>query len=164
MFFIPWHILPAVIILEKICISSVAQSRLTLCDPMDCSTPGFPIHYQLPEPCSDSCPSSRWCHPTTSSSIVTFSSSFSLSQHQSLFTWVSSLYQLAKIVELQLQHQSFQWVFKVDFLWMDWFDLLAVQRTLKSLLQHYSSKASIFQRSVSSQSNSHIHTWPLEKP
>ena len=47
---------------------------------------------------------------------------------------------------------------------MDWFDLLAVQGTLKSLLQHHSSKASIFGAQLSSQSNSHIHTWPLEKP
>ena len=47
---------------------------------------------------------------------------------------------------------------------MDWLDLLAVQGTLKSLLQHHSSKASILQRSVSLHSNSHIHTWPLEKP
>ena len=47
---------------------------------------------------------------------------------------------------------------------MDWLDLLAVQGTLKSLLQHHSSKPSILQCSASSQSNSHIHTWPLEKP
>ena len=47
---------------------------------------------------------------------------------------------------------------------MDWLDLLAVQGTLKSFLQHYSSKASILWRSLSSQSNSHIHTWPQEKP
>ena len=47
---------------------------------------------------------------------------------------------------------------------MDWLDLLAVQGTLKSLLQHHSSKASIFGAQLSSQSNSHIHTWPLEKP
>ena len=47
---------------------------------------------------------------------------------------------------------------------MDWFDLLVVQGTLKSLLQHHSSKASIFRTQLSSQSNSHIHTWPLEKP
>ena len=48
-----------------------------------------------------------------------------------------SLHQVAKVLEIQLQHQSFQWLFKVDFLWMDWFDLLAVKRTLKSLLQHH---------------------------
>ena len=47
---------------------------------------------------------------------------------------------------------------------MDWLDLLAVQGTLRSLLQHHSSKASILRCSLSSQSNSHIHTWPLEKP
>ena len=47
---------------------------------------------------------------------------------------------------------------------MDWLDLLAVQGTLKSLLQHHSSKASILWHSVSLQSNSHIHTWLLEKP
>ena len=54
--------------------SSVAQSYLTLCDPMDCSTPGFPVHHQLPVACSNSCPLSRWCHPTISSSVVSFSS------------------------------------------------------------------------------------------
>ena len=47
---------------------------------------------------------------------------------------------------------------------MDWLDLLAVQGTLNSLLQHHSSKASILSAQLSSQSNSHIHTWPLEKP
>ena len=47
---------------------------------------------------------------------------------------------------------------------MDWLDLLAVQGTLKSLLQHHSSKASILRAQLSSQSNSHIHTWPQEKP
>ena len=56
-------------------VSSVAQSSLTLCDPMDCSTPGFPVHHQLPRACSNSCPSSRWCHPTISSSVIPFPSS-----------------------------------------------------------------------------------------
>ena len=51
-------------------------------------------------------------------------------------------------MEFQLQHQSFQRIFRTDFLWMNWLDLLAVQRTLKSLIQHHSSKASILQRSV----------------
>ena len=53
--------------------------------------------------------------------------------------WVSSSHQVAKILEFHLQHQSFQWIFRTDFLRMDWLDLLAVQRTLKSLLQHWSS-------------------------
>ena len=53
--------------------SSVAQLCLTLCNLMGCSMPGFPVHHQLPEPASNSCPSSRWCHPTISSSVVPFS-------------------------------------------------------------------------------------------
>ena len=66
-----------------------------------------------------------------------------LSQHQGLFQWVSSLHQVAKILEFQLQPQSFQWYSGLISFRMDWLDLLAVQGTLKSLLQHHSSKASI---------------------
>ena len=51
----------------------VVQSCSTLCDPMDFRTPGLLVHYQLPRACSSSCPSSRWCHPTISSSVVPFS-------------------------------------------------------------------------------------------
>ena len=54
-----------------------------------------------------------------------------------------ALHQVAKVLELQLQHQSFQWIFRVDFFWIDWFDLLVVQGTMKSLLQHRNSKASV---------------------
>ena len=61
--------------------------------------------------CPSSCPLHQWCHPAISSS-----STLSLSQNQGLFQWVSSLHQMTKILELQLQHQSFQWVFTVDFL------------------------------------------------
>ena len=53
--------------------SSVAQSCLVLCDPMDCSMPGFPVHHH-PGACSNSCPSSQWCHPTISFSVIPFSS------------------------------------------------------------------------------------------
>ena len=67
-----------------------------------------------------------------------------LSQHQSLFQWVSSSHQVAKVLEFQLQHQSFQWIFSLR---IDWLDLLAVQGTLRSL-QHNSSKASILRRSA----------------
>ena len=66
---------------------------------------------------------------------------FNLSQHWGLFQRVSS-HQVAKVLEFQLQHQSFQWIFRTDFLY-DWFDLLAVQGTLKRLLQHHSWKTSI---------------------
>ena len=64
----------------------------------------------------NSCPLSWWCHPTISSSVVPFSSTFNLSQHQSLFQWVSSSHQVAKVLKFQLQHQSFQWIFRIDFL------------------------------------------------
>ena len=128
--------------------SSVAQSCPTLCDPMDCSMPGLPVHHQLPELTqthvhwvSDAIQPS---HPLLSPS----SPAFSLSQHQGLFQWVRSSHQVAKILEFQLQHQSFQWTLRLISFRMDWLDLLAVQGTLKSLLQHHSSKASIFQRSA----------------
>ena len=64
-----------------------------------------------------------------------------------LFQWVSSSHQVAKGLEFQPQHQSFQWIFRTDLLRIDWFDLFSVQGTLKSLLQHHSSKASILQHS-----------------
>ena len=66
-----------------------------------------------------------------------------LSQHQDLFKWVSSSHKVAKVLEFHLQHQPFQWTPRTDSFRMDWLDLLAVQGTLKSLLQHHSSKASI---------------------
>ena len=82
--------------------SSVAQLCLTLCDPMDCSTPGLPVHHQLPEfteihvHCvSDAIQPS---HPLSSPSLP----SFTLSQHQGLFQWVGSLHQVAKVLEFQL--------------------------------------------------------------
>ena len=96
--------------------SSVAQSCLTLCNPMDCSTPSFPVHHQLLELAqtyvhrvSDISQSS---HPLSSPSPP----AFNISQHQGLFEWLSSLHQMAKVLEFQLQHQSFQWTFRTDFL------------------------------------------------
>ena len=101
---------------SKPILSSVAQSCPTLCDPMDCSTPGFPVPHQLPElaqihihPVSDDIQPSR---PLLSPSLP----AFNLSQDQSLFQWVHSSHQVAKVLELQLQHQSFQWIFRTDFL------------------------------------------------
>ena len=78
-------------------------------------------------------------HPLSSPSPP----AFNLPQHQDLFQWIDSSYQVAKVLELQLQHQAFQWNSRLISFRIDWFDLLAVQRTLKSLLQHHSSKASI---------------------
>ena len=71
---------------------------------------------------------------------------FYLSQYQGLFQWVDSSHHVAKVLELQ--HHSFQWIFKFDFLSIDWFDLLMVQGTLMSLLQHHTLKASILQLSA----------------
>ena len=70
---------------------------------------------------------------------------FNHSQHHGLFKWVSSSHQVANILEFQFQHQSLQWIFRIAFFRMDWLDLLAVQGTLKSLLQYHISKASILQ-------------------
>ena len=91
---------------------------------------------------SNSCPSSQWCHPAISSSV------FNLPGHQGLFKWVGSSHQVAKELVLLFQHQSFPWIFRTDFLTMDWLDLLAVQGTLKCLLQHHSSKALILWHSA----------------
>ena len=67
----------------------------------------------------------------------------SIFPNQGLFQWVSSAHQVAKVLEFQLQHQCFQWTPRTDLLRMDWLDLFAVQGTLKTLLQHHNSKASI---------------------
>ena len=80
---------------------------------------------------------------------------FNLSQHQGLFQWVSSLYWVAKVLEFQLQYQSFQWIFRLISFRMDWLDLLAIQGTLKSLLQYHSSKHQFFGTQLSLWSNSH---------
>ena len=93
----------------------------------------------------NSCQLSRWCHQPSHPLLFPSPPTINLSQHQGLFKWVSSLHQVAKVLKFQLQHQNFQWT---DWNWlisfrMDWLDLLAVQGTLKSLLQHRSSKALI---------------------
>ena len=70
-----------------------------------------------PGACSNSCPLSWWCHPTISSSVIPFSSCLQSFQHQGLFKWVSSSHHMAKVLEFQLQHQSFQWIPRTDFLY-----------------------------------------------
>ena len=115
---------------------------------MDCSMPGFPVLHHLPELAQTHV---HWvgvaiqpAHPLSSASLLVFS----FSQHQGLFKWVSSSHQVAKVLELQLQHQSFHWILRTYFLQIDWLDLLAVQGTLKSLLQHHNSKVSLLWRSA----------------
>ena len=98
-----------------------------------------------PGACSNSCSLSWWCHPTISSSVIPFSSALNLSQYQGLFQWVGSSHQVVKVLQLQLQHQSSNEYSELISFRIDLFDLLAVQGTLKSLLQYHSLKASIIQ-------------------
>ena len=69
-----------------------------------------------PRACSNSCPLSQWCHPIISSSVALFSFCLQSFPASGLFQWVGSLHQVAKVLELQFQHQSFQWLIRVDFL------------------------------------------------
>ena len=105
-----------ILVLDLIHFNLVSQSCLTLCNPMDCSTPGFPVHHQLPELAqthvhwvSDAIQPS---HPLSSPSPP----ALNLSQHQGLFKWVSSSHQVVRVLEPQLQQQSFQWTFRTDLL------------------------------------------------
>ena len=114
---------------------------------MDCSTPCFPVHHQLPELTQTHVhrvgDAIQPPHPLSSPSLP----ALNLSQHQGLFKWVSSSFQVAKVLEFQLQHQSFQWTPGLISLKMDWFDLLVAQGTHKNL-QHHSSKAPILHQRI----------------
>ena len=148
--------------------SSFAQSCPTLCDPMNCSTPGLPVHHQLPEftqthihRFGDAIQPS---HPPSSPSPPAPNPS----QHQS-FPMSQLYHHLYHSNESTLCVRSPKyWSFSFGtrpskehpglIFRMDWLDLLAVQGTLKSLLQHHSSKHQFFSTQLSSQSNFHIHT------
>ena len=106
-------------------------------------------HASLPCPsptsgaCSNTCPSSQWCHPTISSSVVPFSSCLlNLSQHQSLSQCVSGI-RWPRYWSFSFSISPSNDYSGLSSCRMDWLDLLAVQGTLKSLLQHHSSKASV---------------------
>ena len=136
---------------EKVTSKSSVQfshSVVSLCDPMDCSTPGFPVHHQhteLAQTCvywfSDAIQPS---HPL----LPPYPPAFNLSHHQSLFQWVSSSYQVAKVLELSFSVSSSNEYSGLISFRMEWLDLLAVQGTLKSLLQYHGSKASILRCSA----------------
>ena len=103
--------------LLSISVSVQSLSHVQLCDPMDCSTSGFPAHHQLPGLAQTHVHQIfdviQPHHPLSFLSPPTFN----LSQHQGLFQWVSSSHhQVAKVLELWLQHQSFQWIFRTQFL------------------------------------------------
>ena len=118
----------------------------TLCDPVDCSMSGLP-HYLL----EVAQVHVHWIidaiqpsHPLSPSSP----SAFNLSQHQRLLQWVGSSHQVVKVLELQLQHQTFSKYSGLISFQIDWFDLLVVQGTLKSLFRHHNLKESIFRCSA----------------
>ena len=131
-----------------LCCCWVAKLCLTLCDCMDCSMPSFSVLHYLPELAQTHVRrvsgAIQPSHLLSSPSLPVLS----LFQHQGLFQWAGSSHQVARLLELQLQHQSFQWIFRLILFRIDWFDLLAVPGTLKSFLQHYSSKVSILQQAA----------------
>ena len=144
--------------------SSVAQSCPTLCDPMNRNTPCLPVHHQLLESTQTHV---HWVsdviqpsHPLSSPSPPTFN----LSQDQGLFKWVSSSHQVAKVLEFQLQHQSFQWTPRTALFWDGLVGSPCSPRDSQE-----SSPTPQF-KSINSSALSflygatHIHTWPLEKP
>ena len=127
--------------------SSVAQLCPTLCDPMNHSTPGLPVHHHLPE-FTQTHPSSPWCHPTISSSVIPFSfcpqslpASGSFPMSQLCMRW-TKYWSFSFSISPSNEHPGL-----ISFR-VDWLDLLAVQGTLKSLLQHHSTKVSILQCSA----------------
>ena len=144
--------------------SSVAQSCPALCNPMDCSTPGFPVLYQLPELAQTHV---HWSVMPLNHLILCRPLLLLPSILPNI--WVFSTESVLFITWPKYWSFGFSICPSSDFSGLisyrvDWVDLLVVQGTLKSLLQQHSSKKSIICAQLSSLSNSHIHTWPLEKP
>ena len=140
-------------------LSSVTQSSLTLCDPMNCRTPGLPIHHQLPESTQTHV---HWVgdaiqpsHPLSSPSPP----ALNLFQHQGLFNESTLLVRWPKYWSFSFSiSPSKEHPGLISFR-MDGLDLLSVQGTLKSLLQHHSSKASILRRFLYSPTLTSIHDY-----
>ena len=107
---------PLIIFGYSVQFGSVTQSCLNLCDPMDCSTPGFPVHHQFLELAQTHVHRVGEAVQPSHSLSSPSPPALNLSQHQGLSKWVSSSHQVAKGLEFQLQHQSFQWIFRTDFL------------------------------------------------
>ena len=131
------------------CACSVAESCPALCNPMDCSTRGFPVLYYVQEFAQTRV---HWVgdaiQPSHSLPPL-FLPTFNLSWHQGLFQWVSFLHQVAKVLEPQLHTSASNEYSGLISARIDELDLLAVQGTLRSLLQHRKLKASILQCSAS---------------
>ena len=146
------------------CCYSVAQSCPILCNPMDYSTPGFPVHHHLPEFAQTLV---HWVGDAIQLSRPLLSPShpaFNLSQHQGLSSELALCNRWPKYWNFSFSISlSSEYSGLITFR-IDQFDLLAVQGTRKSLLQHHSSKASIIQHSAFLLSSSYVCTWLLEKP
>ena len=160
--------LPTIVIdlknISSVQFSSIAQSCLTLCDPMNCSTPDLPVHHQLPEFIQIHAhrvgDATQPFHPLLSPSPPAPDPS----QHQGLFQSVNCLDEVAKALDFQLQHQSFQWTPRTDLL-LGWTGLTSLQS--KGLSRVFSNttvqKRQFFGAQLSS-SPTLTSTWPLEKP
>ena len=143
--------------------SSVAQSCPALCDPMNSSTPGLLVHHQLQE--------FTQTHVHRIGDAIQPSHALSSpsppapnpSQHQSLFQWVNSSVRWPKYWSFSFSIIPSKEIPGLISFRIDWLDFLAVQGTLKSLSNTTVQKHQFFGAQLSSQSNSHIHTWPLEK-
>ena len=128
--------------------SSVARLCPTLCNPMDCSTPGFPVHQQILELAQTHVHQVGDAIQPSHPLLSPYPPAFNLSQHQSLFQWVSSSHQVTEVWSFSFSiSPSSEYLGLISFR-MDWFDFLAVQGTLKSLLQHHNSKASVLRLSA----------------
>ena len=153
----------SVVLLSYIKYSSVAQLCPTLCNPMDCSMPGFPVYHQLRELVQTHV---HWVgdaiqpsHPLSSPSPA-----FNLSQHQGLFKWISSSHQVAKILEFQFNiSPSNEYSGLISFRWTGWIPLQS-----KGLSRVFSNttvqKCQFLGTQLPLSSNSHVHTWLLQKP
>ena len=129
--------------------TSVIQSCLTLCGPMDCSMPSFPVHHELPELTQTKRTSHQWCNPTISSSVVPFLRPPSIFPSIRVFSNESVLcIRWPKYWSFSFSISPSNEYSRLISLRIDWLYLCAVQGTLKSLLQHHSSKASIPWHSV----------------
>ena len=145
--------------------SSVALSCLTLCDPTRCSTPGLPVHHQLPEPTQTH---DHWVRDAVQPSYLLSSPSplaLNLTQHQGLFKWLSSSRQVGQSIGVSASTSVLQ-MNAQDWSPLGWTGWISLQS--KGLSRVFSNttvqKHQFFSAQLSSQSNSHNHTWPLEKP
>ena len=161
----------ALLLTTSLCLTPLSSvqslSGVWLCDPMNWSTPGLPVHHQLLEFTQTQVhrfgDAIQPSHPRSSPSLPAPNPS----QNQSLFQWVNSSHEVAKVLEFQLQHQSFQWTNpSQDWSPLGWTGWISLQS--KGLSRVFSNttlqKHQFFSPQLSSHSNSHIHTWPLKKP